>query len=96
MTYPLRSLTKHVPDNIALADNAYNKPQKIDMLLGAELFFDLMYPGKIKSTSNGPIMQEMRLGWIVAGVIPKLNKNIDRDHDANIVINNLEDQMSNF
>ncbi|CAI6352636.1 unnamed protein product [Macrosiphum euphorbiae] len=59
----------NVPDNIVLADKAYNKPQKIDMLLGNELFFDLMRPGQIKSSSAGPIIQETRLGWIIAGPI---------------------------
>lgn len=92
----------NVPDNIALADNAYNKPQKIDMLLGAELFYDLICPGQIKSAIDGPIIQETRLGWIVAGPVPNSNTNAGRDLYANItlmsqvVINNLEDQMSKF
>jgi len=92
----------NVPDNIKLADNAYNKPQKIDMLLGAELFYDLICPGQIKSAIDGPIIQETRLGWIVAGPVPNSNTNAGRDSYANItlmsqvVINNLEDQMSKF
>ncbi|KAL4122635.1 hypothetical protein QTP88_014925 [Uroleucon formosanum] len=90
----------NVPDNIALEHNAYNKPQKIDMLLVAKLFFHLMRPGQIKSTSNGQIIQVKGLGWIVAGPIPKFNKNTDRDVYSNITLlsqilrNNLEDQMS--
>jgi len=92
----------NVPDNIALADNAYNKPQKIDMLLGAELFYDLICPGQIKSANDGPIIQETGLGWIVAGPIPNSNRNNGQDAYANItlmsqvVINNLEDQISKF
>ncbi|XP_060861787.1 uncharacterized protein LOC132938793 [Metopolophium dirhodum] len=89
----------NVPDNIVLADNAYNKPQKIYMLLGNELFFDLMRPGQIKSTSAGPIIQETRLGWIIAGPIPKCKNNTDRGNItllSEIVINNLEDQISKF
>ncbi|KAF0751198.1 Uncharacterized protein FWK35_00016915, partial [Aphis craccivora] len=89
----------NVPDNIVLADNAYNKPQKIDMLLGNELFFDLMRPGQIKTTSAGPTIQETRLGWIIAGPIPKCKNNTDRENItllSEIVINNLEDQISKF
>lgn len=92
----------NVPDNTAIADNAYNKPQKIDMLLGAELFYDLIWPGQIKSANYGPIIDETRLGWIIAGPISNSNRNTGQDAYVNItlmsqvVINNLEDQMSTF
>jgi len=63
------------------------------MLLGVELFFDFMCPGKIIFSSNGSIKQEKRLGWIDADPIPKSNTNTGRDANitlmSQVVINNL-------
>ena len=46
-----------------MSDPMFNTPQKIDILIGGEVFFDLMSVGKIKQ----PIIQKTLLGWIVAG-----------------------------
>jgi hypothetical protein len=37
----------NIPSKIKLADPEFYKPRKIDMLLGAELFFDIMENGQI-------------------------------------------------
>lgn len=37
-----------IPRNIELADPCFYKPQKIDLLLGAEAFFELLSVGQIK------------------------------------------------
>lgn len=43
-----------IPPNIVLADAHFNRPAKIDILIGAEAFFDLLSVGQIKL---GPILQ---------------------------------------
>lgn len=42
-------------------------PGKIDVLIGAECFYDIIRPGKYKAEENGIIYQESELGWIAAG-----------------------------
>lgn len=37
------------------------------MLLGVELFFELLQPGHIKLDENYPELRETRLGWVVTG-----------------------------
>jgi len=44
------------------------------MLLGNELFFDLMRVGQIKSTSAGTIIQETRLGWMMLALYQNARK----------------------
>ncbi|XP_051864115.1 uncharacterized protein LOC127566213 [Drosophila albomicans] len=56
-----------IPDNIQLADPYFFKPQKIDLLIGAETFFDLLSVGQIKQGPECPILQKTNLGWIVSG-----------------------------
>jgi len=37
----------NIPDNIKLADSSFYAPQKIDILIGAEHFFDILCEEKI-------------------------------------------------
>ncbi|XP_030762930.1 uncharacterized protein LOC115887601 [Sitophilus oryzae] len=55
------------PNNIQLADENFNVPKEIDVLLGAGIFFDLVKYGKIRLGNNLPILQATYLGWVIAG-----------------------------
>ncbi|XP_054725518.1 uncharacterized protein LOC129235611 [Anastrepha obliqua] len=57
----------NVPSNIPLADPGFNLPQRIDLLIGAGLFFDLLCVGQIRLGSGLPILQKTRLGWVLSG-----------------------------
>lgn len=35
----------HIPDFVKLSDPSYKEPQKINILFGAELFYDMLRPG---------------------------------------------------
>ncbi|KAH8389496.1 hypothetical protein KR215_000744, partial [Drosophila sulfurigaster] len=56
-----------IPSNIQLADPAFNRPQRVDLLIGASLFYGLLCVGQIGLGDGLPILQKTRLGWIVAG-----------------------------
>lgn len=56
-----------VPKGIVLADPQFNQPSRIDLLLGADVFFDLLCIGRMKLADNQPTWQKTRLGWIVSG-----------------------------
>ncbi|XP_054746731.1 uncharacterized protein LOC129251357 [Anastrepha obliqua] len=57
----------NVPSNIPLADPGFNLPQRIDLLIGAGLFFDLLCVGQIHLGSGLPLLQKTRLGWVLSG-----------------------------
>lgn len=61
--------TWNIPSNIHLADSRFYQQGKIDILLGAEFYFNLMQPGTIQLTNSGPTLQNTLLGWIVGGSI---------------------------
>jgi hypothetical protein len=50
-----------IPTDIKLADEHFHKPGPIDLLIGAELFFDLLLPDK-KTRQGHPVLQETVLG----------------------------------
>ncbi|XP_011879230.1 PREDICTED: uncharacterized protein LOC105568293, partial [Vollenhovia emeryi] len=56
-----------IPSNVKLADPEFYKRGAIDMLIGSELFYEWMELGKIELGDNRPVMQNTKLGWIVAG-----------------------------
>ncbi|CAI6372875.1 unnamed protein product [Macrosiphum euphorbiae] len=56
-----------IPNGVQLADPSFLKPQKIDLLIGANHFFDLMQSGRLKPIAEGPVFQETCLGWVVSG-----------------------------
>lgn len=55
------------PPNIILADPDFRTPQRIDMLLGIEVFCDVWLSNQIRSGPELPIFCETLFGWIVAG-----------------------------
>ena len=56
-----------LPKDIKLADPLFHKPQRIDMLISAEVFFDLLLDGRIVLGDGLPSLTNTVFGWIVGG-----------------------------
>lgn len=65
----------HIPKNLNLADPYFHRSSKIDMLIGAEIYYDLLCIGEIKPSNYGPTLQKTKLGWIVSGRTNSLKYN---------------------
>ena len=63
--------TLKLPKGITLADEEFNIPGRIDMLIGSDLYPYLMKGGRRTFGKNHPVLQETHLGWILLGRIPK-------------------------
>ncbi|KAH8314302.1 hypothetical protein KR074_012459, partial [Drosophila pseudoananassae] len=57
----------NIPGNLSLADPEFFRPQRIDLLIGASLFYELLCVGQIKLSAGLPLLQKTRLGWVVCG-----------------------------
>ncbi|XP_043865026.1 uncharacterized protein LOC122757290 [Drosophila mojavensis] len=57
----------NIPKNTPLADEKFHKTRHIDLLIGAETFFEILAVGQIKLGPNLPMLQKTLLGWIVSG-----------------------------
>ncbi|XP_045774363.1 uncharacterized protein LOC123873546 [Maniola jurtina] len=55
-----------IPNNLQLADPDFYEGQSIDLLIGADKFWDLLSQGKMRLPA-GPFLQNTRLGWIISG-----------------------------
>lgn len=69
---PKRSFGKRLiqwPSFVKLADPGFNMSDKIDMLIGSSIFYDILHKGKIDLGLDNPILQNTRLGWILGGSV---------------------------
>ncbi|XP_072400921.1 uncharacterized protein [Diabrotica undecimpunctata] len=67
---PLVSFNKkhlQIPSHLKLADPQFNQSSQIDILLGSNVFWQLLAVGQIKLRPNMPTLQKTQLGWIIAG-----------------------------
>lgn len=67
-----RSLIDHQRiEDLSLADPNFNKSGKINMILGADVYADIIMNGFIKSENNAFVAQETEIGWILSGPVGK-------------------------
>ncbi|XP_026746103.1 uncharacterized protein LOC113507448 [Trichoplusia ni] len=64
--YVLRSLTTILPTT-NLADPGFATPGRIDILLGAEVYSDVLIDGVIKHPLSNLLAQNTMLGWVLSG-----------------------------
>lgn len=87
-----------IPKHIQLADPNYNIPSEIDLLIGADIFWDLLNEDKIRLTT-GSYLQDSKLGWVISGPIytnklPSRNCNIQCNFVQNV--DNIDLQLNKF
>nr|XP_029725335.1 uncharacterized protein LOC115265199 [Aedes albopictus] len=58
-----------IPGGLSLADPSFHVPNEVQLILGAELFYDLLLEGRMKISDECPTLVETRLGWIVSGSV---------------------------
>ncbi|GFW13492.1 DUF1758 domain-containing protein [Trichonephila clavipes] len=56
-----------IPENINLADDSFYVPGPIDYLLGAEIFYELLRSGQIRSENSNLIFQNTVFGFVASG-----------------------------
>ncbi|XP_059053537.1 uncharacterized protein LOC131847863 [Achroia grisella] len=57
-----------IPD-VRLADPTYNMPNKIDILLGSDVYYQVIQEGLIRCGPDMPVAQNTKLGWILSGKV---------------------------
>ena len=74
---PFRKDAIPIPNYIQLSDDRFNEPREIDLLLRAEVFWDLILEGQIKTDGKrSPVLQNTQLGWVVSGFLPFTAKDV--------------------
>lgn len=58
-----------IPPGLQLADPTFNVPSAVDILVGAEVFWDVLGSDSINLGSGKPKLQSSKLGWIISGCL---------------------------
>ena len=53
--------------NLQLADPSFGQPGRIDLLLGVDIFAEVMLHGRRQGPQGSPVAFETQLGWVLAG-----------------------------
>jgi hypothetical protein len=59
-----------IMEGLMLADENINTPNSIDILLGANVFFEVLRHDMKTLPGNYPVLQDTKIGWIISGKIP--------------------------
>jgi hypothetical protein len=65
----------NLPKDLRLADEQFDQPGNIDLLIGADIFYDILRSGRHTRAGNVPVIQETVLGWTISGRIPAPTQN---------------------
>lgn len=82
--------------NLPLADPSFNKTNKIDVLLGSDVYPFIMLEGIIKGEKGSPMDQKMELSWVLLGGISSVNKPTMTSLHIKAEYQNLENLLLNF
>ncbi|KXJ70776.1 hypothetical protein RP20_CCG022513 [Aedes albopictus] len=87
-----------IPPGLPLADPTFHIPGEIDLLIGIKLFFQLLMPNQLKISNDLPILQETRLGWVVAGAMDDENVDLiyNRQQCHAVILEPLNKTMEKF
>ncbi|XP_050293812.1 uncharacterized protein LOC126734295 [Anthonomus grandis grandis] len=92
--FKLNKRDLNIPHNITLADPNFDIPGDIDMLIGADYFWDLICVGQLKLGANGPYAQKTKFGWIVSG---RISSEAHQEVRCHLVQNvDLDKQLTRF
>ncbi|GFT87992.1 integrase catalytic domain-containing protein [Trichonephila clavipes] len=84
----------NVSEFVPLADDKFNIPDRIDMLLGAEIFYELLKPGKFYCDNLHLVLQNTVFGYVVSGSVDPVTEN--HVHRGLIVDDDLNKTLKKF
>lgn len=64
----------NLPTDIKLADPSFHMPSVIDILVGAEVFWNILNNNSISLGKNQPKLFETKLGWLISGEVQQFKQ----------------------
>jgi hypothetical protein len=64
-----------IPKDIKLEGEQFDHPAYIDLLIGADLYYEILQTGRCTRPGNFPVLQETVLGWTISGRTADTNQN---------------------
>ncbi|XP_034183350.2 uncharacterized protein LOC117605759 [Osmia lignaria lignaria] len=71
-------------EGLSLADPDFSKPSKIDVILGARVYSQIIREGLRRGSGSAPIAQQTSLGWVLSGPIDATLMEPDRLDESSV------------
>lgn len=84
-----------IPEIYQLADPFYNVPSKIDLILGAEMFFEIFQSRQVPIGETQLFLKQSQLGWIVCGSHCS-KQSVTKSHCGFGIVDDLSTQLRKF
>lgn len=84
-SYSVDITALNIPTDFVLADPNFHTPCNVDLLLGANVFWDLLENGRMKLGRNKPIMCQTKLGWVISGFCPTISQAVNDEVVCNLL-----------
>jgi len=89
--------TWKIPKDIKFADEQFDQSGDIDLLIGADLFYEMLRTARRTRPGNYPVLQETVLGWTLSGRTPATTTRHDPQHTLLLrEDNSLEHSLNGF
>ncbi|XP_058840960.1 uncharacterized protein LOC131696438 [Topomyia yanbarensis] len=84
-----------IPSNVVLADPHFNEPRPIDILIGMDMYYDLLLEGFTKLGYEKPVLQNTVFGWVASGKIGSNPQSTPKLVHVSTTLS-LDEQLSRF
>ncbi|XP_036344183.1 uncharacterized protein LOC118753418, partial [Rhagoletis pomonella] len=90
-----------LPKNTQLVDPSFNKSTPVDILIGAEIFWDIIGDKQSSLGPHGPKLRSSKFGWLISGptynnVLPKSRSIQCHQSNASINFKSINQQLARF
>jgi hypothetical protein len=79
-----------------LADEQFDHPESTDLLIGADLFYEILQSGRRTRPGNFPVVKETFLGRTISGRTPDTNQNEPQSTYLSREENSLKSNLNRF
>ncbi|XP_075229732.1 uncharacterized protein LOC142329212 [Lycorma delicatula] len=85
-----------LPQSVTLADPLFNRPQRIDILIGAEIFFDLLCVGQFRLKNSSIVLQKTVFDWIICDSLANSPSVNVETHCCLTIVSDIDKQLQSF
>lgn len=84
-THKINTHSFNIPSHVHLADPSFHTPSEVQILLGADLFWEILGSNHISLGKNRPTLNETKFGWLVSGTVhTQPSHSNSNNHSCNI------------
>ncbi|XP_063372656.1 uncharacterized protein LOC134660793 [Cydia amplana] len=92
---PVDVQSLQIPKHIRLADPDFNQPGEIEILIGADIFWDILGTKKLSLGPSMPTLRDSKFGWLICGrMYTNTNNQNNKNQNTNDTNNKIQNKIN--